>query len=1154
MTDRRGTSPKYKVGIDVGTHSLGLAAIAFDELDKPTQVLNSMVVVHDSGIDPDGAKTAATRLAESGFARRARRRLRERRKRLKRVDEFLVDRKWEIGEPVAQVLKKDPLAPWKIRAELATTYIDDDEERNGKLAVAIQHIARHRGWRNPYSDIRGLYSVSEPSDQFQLLKKNASQLLDKDFAGDVTVGQIVGLVVSAKRNEIRLRRDTRDDKAKAADRKAVKAFFDGGAVPNWRKESRLLGEKLMQSDHANELLKIADVQRVDHVTICELINTVFHCKSPKGSANERVGRDPLPGQQDKPRASTASREFQEFRIIATLANMRIDGEPLNKDQLKELFNFLRGYSKSVRPTWGDVAEKLGVNRLALRGVAVSKSYSARDDGSVSASPPIDVVNYAFAQECNVKVIKEWWKGASDAERDALVGALSNQGSDEESPFKEQIESLLAELSDEDFVDLESLKLPSDRAAYSVDSLRRLTKYMLENAVDLHEARKQVFGVSDDWRPPADPIAFPVGNPAVDRVTKALNRWLLAIEREYGTPDAVHIEHVRDGFSSEKASREYQRDVEKRRKKKEDLADQLRHDSGLSGPVSKGQLLRYEAYVRQNHKCAYCLADEQAGFTLKSLEMDHIVPQAGAGSNNKRTNLVAVCRRCNASKSNQLFSTWAKSVPFVDFDACLKAVDNWSNHASLPRKQWKDFTSEVKDRMRRTKEDPDFDGRSIESVAWMANLVKARIEHHFEKRAASQPEKSKKTKVRVFNGGITHAARSASGFVGRIPFAGSDGERKTRTDRRHHAMDAAIIATLNESVARTLAIRNNLKMTNELVEGAPDEWKKWFGENPESAHKFLTWKESATHLAEVFAQKVASDEVPVVQPLRLSLGNGKAHDDTVNQLSRVKLGEAMSVKTIDNAATPALWCALTRHEDFDPIHGLPVNPARSISVNGTRLESNDEVEFFREDGEPLAALPVRNGYVAIPRAHHARVYRLTQTLKSGKEKVSYAMQRVFPSDLARHHGEDLFAVEIPPQSITMRCTEPTLRKALVNGEGAEYLGWIAVGDEIEISLDNPPDGIKEFLNDFPGTTRWRVDGFVSPTRLRLRPTQISGEGLKEGSASEQTGKVLVMPGWRPAVNMLFLTCSPTIIRRDSLGRVRYKSKAHFPVTWGVSTAG
>ena len=61
----KGTIPvsvPYRVGIDVGTFSLGCSAIEIDENDQPVRILSAVSLIHDSGLDPDQQKRAVTRL------------------------------------------------------------------------------------------------------------------------------------------------------------------------------------------------------------------------------------------------------------------------------------------------------------------------------------------------------------------------------------------------------------------------------------------------------------------------------------------------------------------------------------------------------------------------------------------------------------------------------------------------------------------------------------------------------------------------------------------------------------------------------------------------------------------------------------------------------------------------------------------------------------------------------------------------------------------------------------------------------------------------------------------------------------------------------------------------------------------------------------
>ena len=296
------------------------------------------------------------------------------------------------------------------------------------------------------------------------------------------------------------------------------------------------------------------------------------------------------------------------------------------------------------------------------------------------------------------------------------------------------------------------------------------------------------------------------------------------------------------------------------------------------------------------------------------------------------------------------------------------------------------------------------------------------------------------------------------------------------------------------------------------------------------------------LAALLQQALDRDEIVVMSNLRLRLGNANAHEETIGKLKNIRLGDAISVTDIDRASSEALWCALTRHPDFDLKDGLPADDSRRIRVNGTWYDANDEISVFPVGA---GAIAVRGGYAELGSAfHHARIYKLT-----GGKKVAYAMMRVYTVDLVKFRGEDLFTVELAPQTMTVRQCEPKLRKALAEGT-AEYLGWLVVDDELLIDTSGFTSGQVVGAQKELGTIkRWKVDGFFSDSKLRLRPTQLSGEGLVK-DVNDDKAKIIDRPGWLPAVNKLFETGRVVVVRRNALGQPRTESAVHLPTCWVV----
>jgi hypothetical protein len=366
------------------------------------------------------------------------------------------------------------------------------------------------------------------------------------------------------------------------------------------------------------------------------------------------------------------------------------------------------------------------------------------------------------------------------------------------------------------------------------------------------------------------------------------------------------------------------------------------------------------------------------------------------------------------------------------------------------------------------------------------------------------------------------------------------------------------------VSRTLALRLNMRDAQRLT-GVEETWKNFYGKPGEASQRFESWRESMLRGVELFNIALSDNAIPFVENIRLRVGSSVIHDATVHSFCPPKtpdgkqiitkgygeqhaLGSALPVELIDRAETPALWTALTRCPDFDSKKGLPENPQRTISVNGTRVGPKDLLNFF---GSSAACLKVRGGYVELGSSiHHARIYRI-----DGK-KTAYAMVRVFQVDLMRMKHQDVFTTPLKPSAISMRTAEPKIRKALADGT-ATQIGWLVEGDELAIDTSKYSGGfVGEVLARYPEVTSWRVAGFMTPAKLRIKPILLSKEGfvdeaqaalLRVEPTSEAIQKTVDSPGWLPAVNVLFGAGGVRVIRRNCLGEERYRSSTSLPIS-------
>lgn len=98
--------------------------------------------------------------------------------------------------------------------------------------------------------------------------------------------------------------------------------------------------------------------------------------------------------------------------------------------------------------------------------------------------------------------------------------------------------------------------------------------------------------------------------------------------------------------------------------------------------------RLAIYLRDGLACAYCGDSVENG---AKLTLDHIIPHV-KGGDNKATNLVTCCHRCNSSRGSRAMRTFARGVAMylnhgVTAEEIVKHVDTTRRRA-LPTEEAK----------------------------------------------------------------------------------------------------------------------------------------------------------------------------------------------------------------------------------------------------------------------------------------------------------------------------------------------------------------------------------------------------------------------------------------------------------------------------------
>ena len=1091
---------RYRIGIDVGERSVGLAAIEFDDDFSPMRILSCVTHIHDGGQLPGTAKSPQSRLAVAGVARRTRRLVRNRNRRIKKLDLLLKEK----GYPIP-VNKPQTYEAWKARARLYREYVEIDVERASLLSLAIRHMARHRGWKNPWWSHSQLLTASVPSENFQALQISAMERFKVGDTLTETVGQLGAL---SARPDIPLR-----DRA-ASKRAGILSAGDQAVLFN----------RVRQEDQLFELQSILKKQKINPDFAAQICETVFVQERPH-VPRERIGRDVLPGMENELRAPISSLEFQEHRIRSAVANLRIGSRNtsrlLTEIEHDRLIDYLLNWRDASKPTWREVAEFLDIPIRDLR-------YPSFEEGG-SGKAPIDETSTRIESKFKKKSrLRNWWDAADLNTRADLITHIT-EGADEEIGNSDAIIRLLSE-NDELIEDLETLGLPAGRAAYSRASYRLLLEEMRTNRVGEFEALRTIFNLPQDWKPPRPSLEDKMNHPTVDRVLTIVRRFLVSAVDQWGLPEAVVIEHVRGAFMGPAALNELRYEVTKNTR----ANDQARQSLTAQGmqKVNSSDLRRLKTLERQQSMCLYC----GTAIGLQSCELDHIVPRSDGGSN-RSENLVAVCKECNHEKGARPFVVFAESSAKlgVSVDEAILRVKAWVDK-EMSSKELARLKKAVAFRLKLSEDDEPLDERALASTAYAAREVRFRVEHFLEKEALRRG--ALVPSCEVYKGQINSLARSAGGVDSLLRLRGH--EVKNRIDRRHHAIDAAVLTVLNPSVATTLGFWSRLRDANRYTNDHPG-WKDFTGTTPGARESFGKWKTKMLLLSELLKESIEEDRIPVVRPLRLRAtpNVGSAHKDTIEPLVFKDVRVGLTDEEVRRIADPKEYNSLLDLLDAEG----------SLSAEAARNRLGESVALFPSNA---AYIRVRGGACAIgDTVHHGRIYAWKT-----KQGFSYGIIRVFAGEFPligfSQEGINILTHPIPMTSQAMRTADPTLLKRIAKGEAKE-IGWIALDDEIEFDpygVEKSEDKFSEFLKEMP-ERHWNLVGLAEPTRISILPRLLAREGIDDRTP-QAVKKVLEDNRITLAVNKVLSLPQCVILRRSIMGKPRWRDDG-LPISWKPSEA-
>ncbi len=308
----------------------------------------------------------------------------------------------------------------------------------------------------------------------------------------------------------------------------------------------------------------------------------------------------------------------------------------------------------------------------------------------------------------------------------------------------------------------------------------------------------------------------ITNPTVHIGLNQLRRLVNRITTVYGKPDEIIVELARDLKLSEDQKKDVQRDIKKNteaaiaRGKK--LVEELKQkDTGANRMILRlwEDLNRDDCMKRF---CPYTGERISPGMLFDgSCDVDHILPFSRT-LDDGFANRTLCLKEANRQKTNRTpWETWGETEQWETIAANLK---------NLPaNKAWR-FAP---DAMVRFEGENDFSARALKDTQYLSRIARAYLDALYD-------GSDGKSHVWVVPGRLTEMLRRHWGLNGLTELTDSDAQTvkaKNRTDHRHHAIDAAVVAATDRGLIKRvadMAQRDELNGAEKVARSVPPPWE------------------------------------------------------------------------------------------------------------------------------------------------------------------------------------------------------------------------------------------------------------------------------------------------------------------------------------------
>jgi len=622
-----GCQVKYRLGLDIGTASVGLVALELDGKGRPVKPVHHSVRIFDEPLLPaKSGGVGETKKSDRRIHRQQRKLHMRRARRLQRIAQLA--RPMGLDPKIIPADKGQRVH--KLRAQAASVEIPLED-----LLLVFLKMAKRCGY---YGGFR-VKKSGDAGKEAGMVETGIGKLKSEmKKAGCGTLGEYL-LHRIQNGQHLRLK-----EEGLFAHRDMVEEEFN--RIWDVQEERH---EKLRDEDLRKDFHKVIVLQR------------------PLKSPAHMVGNCSL--EPMLPRAPMAQPIVQAFRIEKQLADLRWGAssraEPLTAEQTKVVRELLQAKKEVTFPACYKALEKAGCpapqgrelnyahgDRQVMTGDRTAAAMKwlglLQDWNALDAGHQISVINLLADMGSPDAFDNPRWA-------ENLVGANNTQRK-----IKSEVKCFIDRMVETGKFDrLSKMGFDGGRASYSIKALNKLVFVMREGSVDEYDAIAAAYPEDEKTDTKREkekelPPHRSTGNTVIDVALGQVRREVNAAIKKLGAPPSeIIVELSRDMNVGLKKRGEINNKMRANEKRRRDAAGTIEEHTRKA--ATESQIRRYLLWQEQGEKyCPYCerhinLSDALNG---NETEYEHILPRSLTRIGKKRDFLVLAHKSCNQEKGKR----------------------------------------------------------------------------------------------------------------------------------------------------------------------------------------------------------------------------------------------------------------------------------------------------------------------------------------------------------------------------------------------------------------------------------------------------------------------------------------------------------------------